>query len=317
MSPIQVACAADAAYLPHCAAMLHSLLARHATAHVHFLHSEAACPDGLSALASMVGRQGGRFTSHPIPAETLDGLPRLRDIPPLMWYRIRLPELLPALDRVLYLDADMLVVDDLTPLWQTQLAGYYLAAVSNVMEPYARDWPDALGLARAEDYFNSGLLLLNLDAMRRDDMPARLAAYGREAGKRLRWPDQDALNALLAHRRLPLHPRWNCQNSLFYYPRARDVFGADAVAEAVRNPAIVHFEGGGVVKPWHYLSRHPYRRHYVEHRRATPWPEIRLEGATPFNRLLRPLPTRWAIAVLKARYRARRYLARRLRRARA
>lgn len=305
---LHVACAADAAYLPHCAAMLHSLLDRHPDAHVHFLHDPEMPAGTLAPLARMVAGQGGEFHPHRIPPEWVSGLPRLRAIPPLMWYRIYLPDLLPDLDRVLYLDCDMLVVDDLAPLWRTPLEGWYVAAVSNVLERDARDWPQRLGMARPEDYFNSGLLLLNLAALRRDGMAARLAAFGRAPGRRLKWPDQDALNALLGERRLPLHPRWNCQNSLFYYPDARRTFGAEAVAEAVRDPAILHFEGGGIVKPWHYLSRHPYRARYLEHRRATPWPEMTPEGRTAFHRLLRPLPTPWTIAILRARHRLRRRL---------
>jgi lipopolysaccharide biosynthesis glycosyltransferase len=164
--------------------------------------------------------------------------------------------------------------------------------------------------SRTADYFNSGLLLLNLAALRRDGMSARLAAFGREGARRLKWPDQDALNALLGERCLPLHPRWNCQNSLFYYPWARRTFDAGTVAEALRDPAILHFEGGGIVKPWHYLSRHPYRARYLEHRRATPWPEVVLEGRTALNRLLHPLPTPWTIAILKARRRLRRRIGR-------
>lgn len=310
---LHVACAADPAYLPHCAAMLHSLLDRHPDTRVHFLHGPETPGETLTPLAEMVAGQGGELCAHRIPPDWIDGLPRLRAIPPLMWYRIYLPDLLPELDRVLYLDCDMLVVGDLTPLWRTGLDGHYLAAVSNVLERDARDWPRELGLERAGDYFNSGLLLLNLAALRRDGMPARLAAFGRESGRRLRWPDQDALNALLARRRLPLHPRWNCQNSLFYYPEARRTFGADAIAEAVSDPAILHFEGGGIVKPWHYLSRHPYRARYLEHRRATPWPEVVPEGRTALNRLLRPLPTPWTIAIHKARHRLRRRLGRLLR----
>jgi len=309
---IQVACAADDGYMPHCAAMLHSLLEHHPDARVHFLHGPEA-PAGIDALADMVTRRGGALTGHAIPPALVEGLPRLRNIPPLMWYRIHLPDLLPDNDRILYLDADMLVVDDLTPLWRTGLDGYYLAAVSNVLEPYAHDWPAQLGLARPADYFNSGLLLLNLDALRRDDMPRRLAAYGRDTSRRLKWPDQDALNALLAEGRLALHPRWNCQNSLFYYPWAREAFGGDVVDEAVRDPAILHFEGGGIVKPWHYLSRHPYRAAYLRHRRRSRWPTVRPEGRTVFNRFLRPLPTRWTIAILQARHRIRRGMAQVLR----
>ena len=53
---------------------------------------------------------------------------------------------------------------------------------------------------------------------------------------------------------------------MIYLEMADDVFGAAAVAEARRSPALVHFEGFKIDKPWHYLSKHPYRKAYLEHR---------------------------------------------------
>ena len=80
-------------------------------------------------------------------------------------------------------------------------------------------------------------------------------------------------------RNIPSHRGWATT--------ARKVsFGAD-LEEARRRPGIRHFEGPGENKPWHYLCRHELRELYLEHRRATPWPEVTLEGATPGNRLRR------------------------------
>jgi lipopolysaccharide biosynthesis glycosyltransferase len=212
-----------------------------------------------------------------------------------MWYRIFLPGLLPQVDRVLYLDSDTLVVDSLHPLWDQALDAY-VAAVPNVFEPQYADRPRQLGLPAEQTYFNSGVLLFNLTQMRAANCTEQIVSYARHES--LLWPDQDALNVVLGSRRVDLHPRWNCMNSLFLFPQARDVFGADAVREACANPAIVHFEGPELAKPWHYLSKHPFRADYRRHRAATPWPHFDVEGRTRTNKLLRPLPTRSAIVVL-------------------
>jgi lipopolysaccharide biosynthesis glycosyltransferase len=135
--------------------------------------------------------------------------------------------------------------------------------------------------------------------MRRDDCTSRIEAFAK--GRPLLWPDQDALNVVLGDRRIALHPRWNCMNSVFQMPEARAVFGEGTVRDACRDPAIVHFEGPSLVKPWHYLSKHPYRRAYRRHRAATPWPSYELEGRTWRRRMLKPLPTRAAVAVLSRR----------------
>lgn len=307
---MHVACAADENYLPHCAAMLHSVLVRHSAqgVTVHFLHASGMAAETVQPLADMVVGQGGGFHAHPIPDAWIDGLPRLARIPPVMWYRIFLPQLLPEQDRVLYLDCDTLLVDDLDPLWTTLLEGYSVAAVANVLEPAMQSWPHQLGLPPEQCYFNSGVLLLNLDNMREHQLTRQLLAYGRDQRNLLRWPDQDALNAVLGGHCKWLHPRWNCQNSLFYYPHSREVFGAEKVQAAVEKPAILHFEGYHIVKPWHCLSKHPYRKRYLAHRQKTPWSKVELQEATLFNQVLRLLPANGIFMVLKWRYRLRRKL---------
>lgn len=290
---LHVACATDSAYAPHCATMLHSLLAHHAPAvvHSHVLHDASLAEAARQALASMVAALGARVTFHAIDPAACAGLPGMDRIPALMWYRVLLPELLPELDRILYVDCDTLVRADLTPLWQADLANHYVAATDNVLERDFADRAERLGLPPGQRYFNSGVLLMNLARMREERCQAAVLDYGRRQGGTLVWPDQDALNVVLGGKRAPLHPRWNCQNTLFYFPRRSSaVFGADVVREAVRAPAIVHFEGPALAKPWHFLCKHPLRAEYWRHRAATPWPAADLEGRTWPNRILRLVP---------------------------
>jgi lipopolysaccharide biosynthesis glycosyltransferase len=312
---LRVACAADEAYVGHCAAMMHSLLTQHRgnDVEIHFLHGPDF-PHGVrDQLTTFVHDQGGRLELHVVDDDAVAGLPTLPGIPRVMWYRVFLPDLLPDIDRILYLDADTLVVDRLDALWKEPVAGAYVAAVTNVFPPGLRDRPRDLGLPAGQAYFNSGVLLLALDEMRAGECTARMLHYARN--RQLPWPDQDALNFVLGARCVPLHPRWNCMNSLYVFPRAREVFGADVVRSARERPAIVHFEGPGLAKPWHYLSKHPFAPAYRRHRAATPWPDVVLEGRSWQHALLRPLPTRASITVLEQVHRARHRL-RRLRSAR-
>jgi lipopolysaccharide biosynthesis glycosyltransferase len=230
----------------------------------------------------MLERHGTSISFIEVDPHLLAGLP----IDPLfsgaMWYRIFLPNLLPAVDRILYLDVDTIVADSLSPLWEIDVSESYLAAVTNVFQHNHLHRPASLGLAGPEVYFNSGVLLFNLEEMRRADAATALRKYAVEQAERIEWPDQDTLNVVLGSRRVPLHPRWNVMNSM-RFPWSEDVFGAAAVAEARRSPAIRHFEGPGANKPWHYMCEWEGRELYLEHRRSTPWPRVRLEGRTPGN----------------------------------
>jgi lipopolysaccharide biosynthesis glycosyltransferase len=190
-----------------------------------------------------------------------------------MWHRLFLPELVPEVERVLYLDVDTIVADALEPLWRTELGDAYLGAVTNVFQENHRWRPRELGLAGPEVYFNSGVLLLNLEAMRREGVTAALLECVATRGQELEWPDQDALNLVLGARRVALHPRWNAMNSLAFRSSA-GVFGRRARREARRRPGIRHFEGPGANKPWDPRCRQPQRELYARHRAATPWASV-------------------------------------------
>ena len=123
--------------------------------------------------------------------------------------------------------------------------------------------------------------------MRPCSRSAALEEFARGHAPELLWRDQDALNVVLGGRRLPLHPRWNCMNSILLFPQAAEVFEPSELAEARRDPAIRHFEGPAENKPWHFLCSHELRELYAEHRRNTPWPRVRPEGMTARNVLRR------------------------------
>lgn len=285
MSTLHLACGGSREYLPHIAAMLDSALTHSADQHVeiHYLHGPDVPGSEVARLEGMVTRAGGTIRRLLVDGSRLTGLPRMDRIPHAMWYRTFLPEVVPDVDRVLYLDADTIVVDGLAELWHTDLEGNWLAAVTNVWEPWNENYPvHGLGLAHRDAYFNSGVVLMDLGRLRAEGVTERVLAHAR-ARKFLPWGDQDSLNAVLAHRRLPLHPRWNCMNSVLAFPHAADVFGQAAVEEARARPGIRHFEGPSVNKPWHLLCELEGRQDYLRHRRRTPWPRVRHDGVTPTN----------------------------------
>jgi lipopolysaccharide biosynthesis glycosyltransferase len=288
---MHVACAAEGAYVPHSAAMLHSVLSHSGDRRVtvHFLHDPGLGRAPLARLGSMVEGLGHRIGFLPVPDERLAGLPTKGFTLKATWYRIFLPDLLPDVDRILYLDVDLLALQGLEELWSTDLTSHTAAAVANVLPRHYAERLAAAGLDPSR-YFNAGVMLMNLEAMRGSRSSAALLEYGRERANRLVLRDQDALNAVLGPTCLSLHPRWNCMNALFVYPWAEEVFGPERLAQARRDPAIRHFEGPFFNKPWHLTGDPDARAVYKAHRSATPWPRYRPDGLTAANlsrRLLR------------------------------
>jgi lipopolysaccharide biosynthesis glycosyltransferase len=295
-----VACAATEGFLAPASAMLHSLVlaAGSEAVEIVLMHDEALSPEGRARVHETVAAAGGTLRFVAFPGALLDEFPS-GHFPRSIWSRVLLPELLPEEDKVLYLDADTIVLESPAPLWRTELGDAYFAAVASPLYRWMGGWPRAvLGIDAPRRYVNSGVLLMNLALMREEQCHVRLLHYARAHPDNI-YPDQDALSALFSDRHLSLHPRWNAQITLWDVPLDELPFSSEEVHEARARPAIVHFIGP--FKPWHYLCTHPYRDVYFEHLAATPWPPPQLEGRTMVNGVLRHLSPVWTNRWFRAR----------------
>ncbi len=275
LDSLEVACACDRGYLAHCATMLASLLeSASRPVRAHLLVGADIDRNDLGLVADQMRGGGGELVVHEVRDDRIAALKTTATFPTAHWYRVALPDLLAEADRVLYLDCDLLVLDDLTDLWKTDLEGNLLAAVTNVFPSREGEAKLCSALSiRPGEYFNTGVLLMDLAAMRREGAGERVLAFAEANHDLLFLPDGDALNAILASRRLRLDPRWNCLTGTLRLPWSADLYGSEAVAAAREGAAIRHFEGSGANKPWHPGADEADRALYLRYRALTPWPE--------------------------------------------
>lgn len=154
-------------------------------------------------------------------------------------YRLALPCLLPECRRAIYLDADTIVEHDLLELWDEANQGTPLLARQDWMfpvmsHPFLRERCGGLGMEPEDPYFNSGVLVLDLEEWRVRQYGQRVLEFLRANSAHCPWPDQDALNAVFRGRWKPLDARWN------RYP---------AEVERLESAGIIHYIGGDA-KPW-------------------------------------------------------------------
>ena len=115
-------------------------------------------------------------------------------VSPTALYKFELPLLFPGVDKILYLDSDVLIQRDLGEIFDRDLGGRYAAVVKDFKAlSYRPSILEKLHLAH-ECYFNSGVMLLNLRQMRADDLFPKLLDY-RTNGINF-FMDQDALNVV-------------------------------------------------------------------------------------------------------------------------
>ena len=151
-----------------------------------------------------------QFAKFPIP-------PELEHVTQEMYYRYILPDVLADEDRTIYSDVDVLCVGDLRPLWETDLNGNMVAAVLDDNTGWKRS---LLGLGKG-DYYCSGLLVMDLAEMRRENCTKKLFEKTNEYSGRIAWPDQDVINIVFDGKILALPDIWNCTAE--FNPFRRDV----------------------------------------------------------------------------------------------
>ncbi len=138
-------------------------------------------------------------------------------ISPVCYFRLLLPELLPAdVEKVLYLDCDLVIRDDLSSLWETDVAATAFAAAPEFSTPAMKArltdgvrFHRELGLKRDRARFNSGVLVMNLAHWRRSQLALRAFTYLRVLGDDVLWYEQEALNVVARDEYRELDPRWN------------------------------------------------------------------------------------------------------------
>jgi lipopolysaccharide biosynthesis glycosyltransferase len=291
---MDIVCATDGNYLPHCIAMLHSLKAKNPEEEltIHLLLDSIERETFLKAIGSLHGL---------IPSfNVLRADPQLvKDFPfdghatVATYFRLLLPSLLPGnVKRVIFVDSDTIVMDSLRELWQLPLEGKALAAVPE-------HWVSCKDHGYVHGhYFNAGVMLIDMELWRRKDILGLGRDFAKANPHRLRHWDQDILNAVFPEEWLTIGERWNACPHLFgllpgFSLDPQNLTPSEKLA--ISDPAIVHFAGPGPIKPWNARSKHPLRHHYLAAKACTPWADTPLDD--------RP-PSKWVSLAQTATFRA-------------
>ncbi len=269
MEPIKLLFTLDQNYLPQLQVVLTSLRLNNPGEQfdIYLMHRGLTSED-LTLLEERCAAYGWTLTAITVDASLFDGAPVTKQYPQEMYYRMLAPHLLPEhIERVLYLDPDILVINPLRPLWETELDGHLFAAAAHTGKTELVSSVNRVRLNVENDYFNSGVLLIDCAAGRQLIEPQTLFDYTAEHGNLLILPDQDLLNRLFGAQVLPLEDaRWNYDARDFrgYYLTSGGRMTVDWVME---NTAILHF--CGKAKPWKPNYRYRFGMLYKHYERLT------------------------------------------------
>ncbi|ODS77502.1 MAG: hypothetical protein ABS46_18090 [Cytophagaceae bacterium SCN 52-12] len=193
--------------------------------------------------------------------------------PVTTYLRLFAPYLIPAdVRRFIYLDVDMIVLEDISKLWHTDLQGRLFGAVQDLSKTVGSGWGgipnyEKFGFHPDDLYFNAGLLVGDPVRWREEDVSNRVIKALFDNLSDVDMADQYGLNVVLNNQWLPLDERWNAFSVL-----------------DIKDPYLIHFLD---IKPIFktYRANTAYREEFYKYLRLTPWKDFKPIG--DYHRLAR------------------------------
>lgn len=260
---MDIVCSIDDNYVQHCCVMLTSFLRnnRNVGHRIHLL-TEGITSKNQEQIRCLVESYKGEFYYYLVDSKILATCP-IKDSDHLTiatYYRLLMADILPKkIDKILYLDCDIIINGSILEFWNTLLDGYALAAV----EELGCSFPDVykrLNYDEKYGYFNAGVILVNLAYWRACDMTKRFFDYMLSNSDKLISHDQDVLNALLHDKCIHVSCQWNVEEAFYHYSVLKRLNFDKEMRYILRHPKILHYTWKP--KPWEPKCKHPFRINY-------------------------------------------------------
>ena len=165
------------------------------------------------------------------------------------YYRLKMPSLLPDIHRIIYFDCDVIIEKSLKELFNIEMGEHALAGVKDVKKKMQKINPT---------YVNSGILLMDLDNMRKQNLENKFFEYTKEHYAEIVCGDQEIINAVCNGEIKNIESKWNTQISNF-----------SNRSDYTNHPYIVHFIGKN--KPWQYASFSYRKDLFYKYCQISPW----------------------------------------------
>lgn len=259
-----ITCNTDDNYSQHCMAMLCSLFENNKEESfiIHVL-CKSLSDYNRNSLTRLTESYGQKIIFHIVDDSPLEGV-QFRVNRPLTkaaYYRLLLSSILPDVDKVLYLDCDMIILGKVRELFELEIKRYALAAVIDGM-PYNNHHQMQLHLPVNVHCFCSGIMMINLDYWRAHNIETQLLDFAKRKRTPVYLHDQDVLNHVLANQWFMLPPKWNVSTMSI---KRSPYFRFYHYEEMIFSPAVIHY-CSGITKPW-YKAPCPggnYYKHYLK-----------------------------------------------------
>lgn len=289
-----ILCSTDDNYAQHCAVLMCSVYCNNSGNIIFHIVESNLSDDNKIKLRKIADGYNQRVFFHNFTLKNKEiyklGVGAACSI--VTYYRIFITSIIddPSIDRILYLDCDIVVNSDISELFKLNFADWPIAAVRDVLYPVKDTHRHNIGLGYNDRYFNAGVLLFNLNMWREKHYEDKLIKFCEEDHYAY-FADQDALNSVFRDRWLELSPSWNRFNLVKY----KDVYFKTKEDELafIYNPKIIHY-ASPTARPWMKLKFVPFSRIYINYLSKTPWHGTKKNDVKKTTRYKAIIKTVWS-----------------------
>ena len=290
MARIDVAMGFDGRYAPHAANVMASIVRHAPGAELRFILLQSGVSEEAKQRTEAAAR-GAAFVWVEVRDEDLPAHADRGHLNRTMLFRLGLEALAPHdAGRVIYVDADTIVLGDIRELAGADLHGHALGAVTDCYQD-ADKFAELWSLPKGGRYFNSGVLVIDLPKVREQKLFSRALNFVVAHDRDLLFADQDALNHVFWQTSAVIEPTWNVQR----FMRPQEI-AAETAADrrwGHSRPRLIHFIG--TEKPWMRNVWHPWAWAYWENLRRTPFArDVATAYRMDFMQMIR-LRLRWLV----------------------
>lgn len=262
-----IACNIDSKYTRFCGVLMVSVFENNKdeSIKVHILGDGLTQKDKKD-LQDIASSYGNRVVFYDVNDDMFQQFPVSDQWPRVIYYRLMLPSLVESdVDRVLYVDCDIIFRGPIKELMEVDLKNNTVAAVEDVFSHFL-SYVYPLGYKPTDLYFNSGVILIDVKRWKNRNITNRCLEFIQN--NKVTHPDQDALNAVLHDSWLRVSNRWNFLSNYHVTYLNMTMCKMDMDKSYPYYPIICHFTGQ---KPWDSRCRSPFKSEFFEYQKKTIW----------------------------------------------
>lgn len=295
MEKLHILCATDDYYAQHCGVMICSVCNNHKENNLCFhIIENKLNQESRAKINEIIDKHNQEIIFHKIDSTYFSNfkLGVNTYTSPSVYYRLFVTQLITdiSIDKILYLDCDIVVLKDITCLYNIDMSNYTIAAVRDINQPMYEDQAFQISFSYSDTYFNSGVLMINLLNWRKNNIEELLQTFCTKE-RNVYFPDQDALNKVFKGKWLELPPYWNRFNLVRYeklhFNNKRDLL------DYIYNPALIHY-ASPTARPWMDLKYVPFADKYNFYLSKTPWKNSKKENVKKCIRYKSIIQVKWA-----------------------